>query len=104
MTMEQLEKEEAIDRVERHANPDWKLTVAKVIREVATLKAEFTTDDVWLRLKLYVNAATHEPRAMGAAMLRASKDGICQPLMRFEQSGRASCHNRPIRVWKSLLL
>ena len=94
---------EAIERVEHHADERWKAEATLAIKEVATVKREFTTDDVWQQLKMHVDAATHEPRAMGAMMVSAKKAGICTPLMKFEGSSRISCHNRPIRVWRSCL-
>ncbi len=67
-------RDEAIDRVDRGAGLDWMEDAGAVIRRVASERPEFTSDDVW-EAGL---APPHEPRALGAAMVRAIKLGICE--------------------------
>jgi len=61
------------------------------------LYAEFTTDDVEPLCMLTPN----EPRAWGAAMMRAARDGIIERTGRTRQSNSRVCHARDKRVWKS---
>ena len=90
-------KQEAIDRVERNADPDWKTTALNVVAELAASRATFTTDDVWEHL----DCTTHEPRALGAIMQKAHRLGLIQPTGAYTQSSRVACHGRPVRVWRS---
>jgi hypothetical protein len=45
--------------------------------------------------------APHEPRALGAMMVQASRDGIISATDRTRNSLRPVCHSNPKRVWKS---
>lgn len=95
--------EEAIERVEEHANPDWKQAAFEAVERVAREKPYFTTDHVWAAL-YREDTATHEPRAMGAIMRQAQAAGICRKAAVLPQkSALASCHRRPKQVWQSLL-
>lgn len=95
-------KEEAITRVEEHANSDWKTYALSTVQRVARQCAEFSTDAV---LEAMQNApvATHELRALGPVMLSAVKAGYIQPTDRFVNCKRASRHKAPVRVWQSLI-
>lgn len=78
------------DWVEKHALP--------AIRETAHELREFTTDEVWKRIRRVPGI---ERRAMGAAMRKAQAMGICKPTPRYETSEREACHGRPVRVWRA---
>lgn len=94
-------RDEAIGRVDHHADPVWKKQADFAIRSVATEHAEFSTDDVWQALHDLAVDMPHEPRALGAAMRRAAKDGIIAPTNRTVNSARPECHCRPVRIWES---
>jgi hypothetical protein len=93
-------RDEAIDRVERHANTRWKVNARTMIWWLAYTRAEFTADAVW-ELLARTSLKTHEPRAMGPMMQDACRRGLIEPTDAYTRSHRRSCHNRPIRVWRS---
>lgn len=93
---------EAVARVERHADPDWKDRALDVIWGLAAHTPELTSDDIW-RLLGDEDAATHEPRALGAMLKKAAGEGWIIPTDTYRPSARAACHARPVRVWRSLI-
>ena len=100
LTGEELQVE-ALVRVERNANAEWLQVAFLCVIDVARIMRTFTTDDVWQRVGL-LGVTTHEPRAMGAVMRRAVREGLCVPTDRYEKSARPECHARPVRIWRSL--
>ena len=94
--------EEAIQRAGEHAHPEWLAEARDAVYIVALRKPQFTTDDVWDAMA-EVKVTTHEPRAIGAVMRSAAKEGICAPTLTYLNSRRRACHLRPLRVWKSLI-
>lgn len=88
-------KEEAIDRVEEAAPDDWLDTAAEAIRARVDQGATFTTDDLWRELP-----KPPEPRAMGAAIRAAVREGLIRKTGRYLPSERAICHGRPIPEWR----
>lgn len=95
----ELLKQEAIDRVRENADDDWKSEAFCAVFEIAGVKSEFTTDDVWVALG--GRCGTHDPRAMGAVMTDAASAGICVKSSRVTPSKRKQCHKRPISIWIS---
>ncbi len=55
-------RDEAVDRVDRNANEQWKQNAFAAVRRLALRGTEFTTDDVWAELG--TEEGTHEKRAM----------------------------------------
>jgi transcriptional accessory protein Tex/SPT6 len=96
-------RDAAIIQVDFNADPQWKKAADMAIRAIAMDRPEMTTDDVWRWLHEVAIEAPHEPRALGAAMKRAAREGIIVATDRVKQSARPECHARPVRVWKSLL-
>lgn len=96
-------REEAIARVDLHADEMWKQSCREAIIAVASIKAEFTTDDIWEWM--FVNGVDqpHENRAMGAVIRESHKSGIIKPTDRYLNSLRPECHRRPIKIWLSLI-
>lgn len=91
--------DEAITRVDDHADPEWKDVAAQVVEAVARANPSgFTTDDVWARLDGR-DVATHEPRALGAVMRRLQRERVIRPTPHYRTSVRPQCHGRPVRVW-----
>lgn len=83
---------------------DWQQAAALAILEVASGHRTFTTDDVYGALTKRGFLKAPEPRAMGIAIQRATRSHIMHdnggaPV----KSVRRDCHNRPIRVYKSLI-
>ena len=100
----QAATDEAIARVEGHADDDWKAAAYDAVVWLAERRPEFTTDAVWAVLaRRDPDAATHERRAMGAVMRRAQADKIVQATERYHVSIRVECHGNPKRVWASLI-
>lgn len=93
----------AIEQVDFNADPTWKKAADKAIRHVAVTRREFSTDDVWEVLYELAIEPPDEPRALGAAMRRAARDGFIVATDRVVRSARPECHTRPIRVWRSLV-
>jgi hypothetical protein len=82
------------------ANEEWLYAASKALLEVSRKKKTFTTDDIWEQIPASIT--TPEPRALGALMLEASKQGIIKTTGRVKKSKRRECHNRPLQIWKSL--
>lgn len=101
MTAEQgdLLANAAIQQAGDNADPEWTALAHATLRYVASLGAEFTTDDIWLRLE-FRNIHTHEPRAMGAVMRAAVRDGLIEKTGAYVESSRPQSHARPIPVWR----
>jgi hypothetical protein len=57
----------------------------------------FTTDDIWPFVPDHLQPK--EPRAMGAAMVRARGRGLCQETNNFVPTRRPKSHKSPQRVW-----
>ena len=91
----------AIEQVDRAADPAWKKAAMRSVAELAALRPEFTTDDVWESLHRSGQEMPREPRALGAVMRTAAKMGFVEASDRYAQSARVACHRRPIRIWVS---
>lgn len=70
--------DEAVKRVEDHADPAWKSLAIRTVRYVCERREFFTADDLW-EAGL---PEPREPRAIGPVMRRAQTAGLC------EQTGR----------------
>jgi len=94
-------RDEAIDRVERHADLDWKTVAYETGVRLARARESFTSQEIFDALPLSVS--THEPRAMGAVMRALQRDRVVEATDRFVTSTSLVAHGRPSRVWRSLL-
>lgn len=74
----------------------------RALRDVASRRRQFTTDDIWALIPARV-AAGIEPRAMGTFMRRAAAEALCAVTPRMVTSKRPQCHGRPVRVWISMI-
>jgi hypothetical protein len=88
--------EQAIDQVEANASVEWNAEADAAVRHLCSNRQSITSDDVWALM----SSKTHEPRAMGAVMRRAYRDGLIIPIDRWVQTQRASAHKRPVRIWE----
>ena len=102
-TAGQLARDVALHVVEANASESWKADAREAVFEVALYEAAFTSDAVWLWLRLNSPARTHEHRALGAIMQWAHKEGIIEPTEAWVQSPSAQQHARPLRVWRSVI-
>ena len=98
-----LAKEEAIALSASGMDPEWAKDAMTAVKNLAMREDEFTTDKVWEELETFSTADTPEPRALGAIMVKARKLGYVLPTNTYANSSRVSCHNRPLRIWKSNL-
>lgn len=90
---------EAIERVERNADPTWKAEAWVAILTVARTQHIFTGDDVWATGL----ERPHEPRALGPLMRRAMKAGVCRKTGRMVPSNVPKDHRNPHYEWESLI-
>ena len=95
--------EEAIARVEQHANKAWLEKSYEVLCEVASRQATLTADDVWSAISRTAMPYCHERSALGIAFRRARRDGIIALDVATKESQRPGAHRRPCRQWKSLV-
>lgn len=98
-------KQEAIQRVEQNANPQFLAMCRVALEAVAREQEYFTTDPVWERYEQgSSHPFPHERRAIGPVMLRATKDGVITKAGdQHWNSTSARCHNRPKQVYQSLI-
>lgn len=92
--------DEAVVQVDEHAPDSWIDRALQAVRDVAIRHQFFTTDAVWDKLGRDIG----EPRAMGAVMRRAQKQGVCEATQRYQASHRTERHGGPMRVWRSLVV
>lgn len=92
--------EDAIDRVDAHADPEWSNRALEAVRRVALRKSSFIVDEVWHEL----GEEPVEPRAMGPVMRRAAAKGLIARTERYQESERVTAHRNPRRIWQSLIV
>jgi hypothetical protein len=94
-------RDEAIGRVEEHADPALRLSYERLAIRLAHARAEFTTDAMEALAEAEGLPVPHEKRVFGPIMLGLARRGIIERTDRTVLSVRKSNHRRPIRVWKS---
>lgn len=93
-------KEEYLQRVDDHANAEWKERAFQVVKELCRTRPTFTGDDVWSELEKH-EEKSHEPRALGVILLRAASENLCEITTEHVKSVRPERHKAPIAVWRS---
>ena len=73
----------------------WIDSVIKIILSIPIYQT-FTTDYLWEK----VETTPNEPRAMGAVMTRAKKEGLVSSTSKYIKSRRPECHARPVMIWR----
>ncbi|MHB9081061.1 MAG: hypothetical protein ACYC3X_26615 [Pirellulaceae bacterium] len=95
------ERDAAIAAVEHGAPPEVLADIYAAIRKVAREYPTFTTDHVWREVPPEHHQGI-DPRAIGAAMVAAAREGIITRLPGvFVASEMVRCHRRPKQVWRS---
>lgn len=89
-------RDEAIANLEA-AYDGWINSVLKIISSIPDQQT-FTTDYLWEQ----VDSEPKEPRAMGAVMTKAKKDGLISATGNYIKSRRAECHARPVMIWRRI--
>lgn len=95
-------RDEAVDRVDRNANIEWKIKAYEVGKRIARDNRILISEEIWDALAVE-GVTTHEPRAMGPVMKRLQADKIIEPTGDFMISPSPLGHGRPSRVWWSLI-
>ena len=99
-----LNRLDAIQRADDHADPDWHDVAYGCVLAVARRCATFTTDEVLIELANHPAITTHEPRALGPVMMRAQRANVIAATDQFVNSEAVSRHRAPKRVWASLII
>lgn len=99
-----LSRTDALQRVDDHADPDWREVAYQCVIAVAKRCATFTTDGVIDELAKHPTVSTHEGRALGPVMMRAQRNSIIVSTDQFVNSEAVSRHRAPKRVWASLII
>ena len=94
-------KRAGIAQVEANAPDYWKEAALKAVKECATSYIEFTTDEVWAVLERQRMDRPPTPAAMGAVMLRASREGLVIKTGKYRVSRQKTNHARDVAVWRS---
>jgi len=89
-------RDQAIEKLEV-AYDNWISSVLKIISSIPHQQT-FTTDYLWEQ----VDSEPREPRAMGAVMTKARKDGLVCATGNYVKSRRAECHARPVMIWRRM--
>ncbi len=87
----------AIARVDNNADTEWKQRAAEVIERVCSEREYFTADDLWDFLD-----QPRTPSAVGPALLRAAREGLCEPTDVYQPT-RFKQRHHDVRVWHSLV-
>ena len=95
-------KAKGIADAEQGAGSDWMNAAMKALYVVANMEGvTFTTDQIWEALEAHFpDAVVTEPRAMGAVMTKARKQGLITATGIYIKSTRPKCHARPVMVWR----
>lgn len=92
--------EQSLEQVKENANRLWYDAALRIVYDLCGSREEFNTDHVHRELAKTMHT-TQEPRALGAVMREAAKNGWCTASGMFVKSVRPECHSRPIPVWQS---
>tara|TARA_R100000458_G_C8273513_1_gene248406 strand:- start:1169 stop:1540 length:372 start_codon:yes stop_codon:yes gene_type:complete len=87
-------KDEAVSKLDM-AYDGWIDSVMEIIFSIPRGQT-FTTDYLWEQ----VETTPNEPRAMGAVMTRARKEGSVSSTGKYIKSRRPECHARPVMIWR----
>jgi len=95
-----INREEAIDRVDKNAEVSWKTDALIALDHVRRMQLTFTSHDVWRRLDEENIEKPHEESAMGAVFRQAARAQLIKKTGRYVPSQMAQCH-RDVAEWTS---
>jgi len=97
--------DEAVNRVEQHADAEWMERVFRVVCDIARARETFTANEIWDVIENVGDfPVQHEPSALGAVMRRVARERIAQVVAGVSvKSLHARQHGRGLRVWRSLI-
>ena len=90
-------RDEALERVEAGAEPDWQAAALAALEITARRLPDFISDDVWDSGL----PSTREDRALGPIFLAAARAGWIAKTDRVRPSRRSHASGKP--VWRSLI-
>lgn len=93
------DKEHAIGVAWSGTPVGWRNQAINAVRDLCEVKDYFTTDD----LPTAITETVTEPRAIGGLMTLAGRMQLCEPTNQTRNSTQRKNHNRPKRVWRSLV-
>jgi len=84
------------------ANTKWIAEAWTVLKSVCQKNETFSSDTVWSALAVRKVQPPREPKVMGGLLRMGDAAGWCIPTESPRvRSARASCHARPLTVWRS---
>jgi len=97
-------KREAIERVNRHANEEWR-DFARVTLEAMAFKNRYiTADTLWREIEKNPDFETHTRKAIGAIFIWGAKHKIIRKVEgKIVESERTERHCGILQVWESLI-
>ncbi len=95
-------RDDAIDRVETNADPNFKYLAYKAGCDLASRGQPFTSADIRDYLqRRHPKVKTHDDRALGPVMRRLQGHGVIEPTGQYVPQPRARNHCRPLREWRA---
>lgn len=91
--------DDATARGWENAGEPWRQQALEDLESLCRRHADFTADDLDDVAKLL-----EDPRAIGGLVREGLKRGWCAPTGEYRISKIARCHQRPKRVWRSLIV
>lgn len=85
------------------AEKNWKAIAIQAVEYVCRERADFTTDQVWDRLKEVGAPPCREHRAVAGVLREAQRRGWCELTTYYSTSTHKQCHGCPRRVRVSKL-
>jgi hypothetical protein len=85
----------------------WQGYAYMAVAAVCALEDEWTAETVWEMMGTrygdkMARLQTPDTHAMGQVLVRARRDGLCEPTERFVTAQRKERHKGPQRVWRSI--
>ena len=100
-TPAQVAANAAIHKGMRAATELFKKTGYEIGRKLAGTQPTLNANQI--RDLMPSDVHTHDDRALGGIMVRLKREDIIAPTHTFAPSGKGKNHNRPIRIWRSLV-
>jgi hypothetical protein len=91
-------RDQAIERVDTHAESEWKAQALAAVKATAERLPDLISDDVWETTGL---PSTREDRALGPVFQRAAREGYIAKTDRVRPSVRSHLSGKT--VWRSLI-
>lgn len=88
------QRDDALERVTKNANTDWKIRAEQAVLKLAGERETFIADDVWE----FGIEKPKEPRALGGVMMGLSRRGVIIKTGQYRQSKLR--HLTPMAVWR----